>query len=132
VIEVSPEMRKFILNLDKINIDYSCYNAKDYLSITWCFRCLGIGQSQKYCLINTINCSHCGESGHSHNDCNSIVGHKRCINCKKFNETNKNPNVRKYDTKHDALYGNCSTFIHIKSLMETKIDYGYYCSKKFN
>jgi hypothetical protein len=49
IIEVSPELRKIILNLNKLNIEWSRHSVKDFIYITRCFKCLGFGHSKNNC-----------------------------------------------------------------------------------
>ncbi len=69
VVEVSPKLRRIILELEKLNINWSRHSVKDFISITRCFNCLEFGHTKNNCNSET-NCSNCGQSGHSHNDCN--------------------------------------------------------------
>jgi hypothetical protein len=124
VIEVTAELRKIIINAQKVNIHWSRHSVKDFVSITRCFNCLSFGHSKDNCSVRAQICSQCTESGHSFKECSNESNHKTCINCKKFNSSIKNPNIKKYDTKHDALYGGCPSLSHIKTLITSKIDYG--------
>lgn len=123
IIETTPQVRKTILNLQKLNILWSRHAVKDFVSITRCFKCLGFGHTRDKCEANHINCSSCGTGGHSHKECSSSLSHKKCINCHKFNENNKNPNSSKIDEKHDALYSFCPSLLRIKNLIISKINY---------
>ncbi len=123
VIEVTPELRKIIINLRKINVMLSRCDVEDFISIMRCFNCLGFGHLKKNC-TNNLTCSQCAGSDHSHKECQSRANHKTCINCKKYNERIKNPNAIKHDINHDALYSECPSLKYIKNLIQSKINYG--------
>jgi hypothetical protein len=123
IIEVSPELRKILLGLNKLNIGWSRHSVKDFISITRCFKCLGFGHTKSNCSAEQHNCSNCGVSGHSYTQCTSDTNHKTCVNCKKFNNSLKDQNINKFDVKHDALYSSCPSLLRMKSLITSKINY---------
>ena len=122
VIEVSPELRKIINNLQKLNINWSRNSVKDFISITRCFKCLGFGHTKANCDSKTEHCSTCA-STHSHQTCKAQQSGINCVNCLKYNEKIKNSNIKQLDTKHNALYSECPSLQRIKNLIISKINY---------
>jgi hypothetical protein len=49
VTEVSLKLRRELLILEKITIQWSMCRAEDFVAVTRCFRCLGFGHTSKYC-----------------------------------------------------------------------------------
>jgi len=121
IIEISPELRKIFLSLEKVNIFWSRHYVKDFISITRCFKCLGFSHSRDKC-DSQIFCSECGKEGHDYKSCKSDSGHKTCINCVRYNQK-LNTNQTPVDTKHDAFYGSCPTLNRMKNLIMSKINY---------
>jgi hypothetical protein len=126
IIEVSPEIRKIILNINKLNIEWSRHSVKDFISVTRCFKCLGFGHSKNNCDSDQQFCSSCGQCGHIHTNCplktsNSSI--QICVNCKKYNDSVKNPETKKLDHKHNALYSRCPSLLRIKIIISSKINY---------
>ena len=121
VIEVTPGLRKVLINCQKLNIFWSRNTVKDFISITRCFKCLGFGHTRNHCTVSDDQCSTCA-GAHSHLNCKSktIIN---CINCLKHNQNNKNPNFIPFDTKHNALYSECPSLKRIKNLIISKINY---------
>jgi len=124
VIEVTPELRKVFLNLQKINLLFTRNGVKDFVSITRCFNCLGFGHTKANCSSEQKSCSKCAHSGHSHNECTVSSVHHKYVNCFKYNSSLKNPNAKKYDTNHDAFHSFCPSLQYMKNLITSKIDYG--------
>jgi hypothetical protein len=63
VIEVSPNLRREILGLHKIKLQWSMCKVEDFISITRCLKCLGFGHTARLCQ-NQPKCSHCAEDHH--------------------------------------------------------------------
>jgi hypothetical protein len=122
VIEITPALRQLIIETQKLNIYWSRHSVKDFISITRCFKCLGFGHTQSHCSLETDHCSQCAGT-HSHKNCKSKNAQKKCVNCLKFNQNIKNPNVRPFDVNHDALYSSCPSLLRIKSIITSKISY---------
>lgn len=122
IIETTPQLRKIIINAQKLNINWSRNSVKDFVSITRCFKCLGFGHSKNNCNVETEKCSACA-GPHNHINCKSKNKQKNCINCLKFNQNIKNSNFKPFDTNHDALYSECPSLKRIKNLIISKINY---------
>jgi hypothetical protein len=121
IIEVSPQLRKLLLSMEKVNILWHRHQVKDFILITRCFKCLGFSHSKSKCQLQ-VHCSECRKEGHDFKTCSSESSHKSCINCMRYNQSLK-PNQNLVDAKHDAFYGNCPSLKRIKSLLISKINY---------
>ena len=71
VIEVSPQLRKLILRLEKLNIQWSRHSVRDFVSITRCIKFLAFGHTKGQCKAPEEICSHCGQNGHTFKQCNT-------------------------------------------------------------
>jgi hypothetical protein len=129
VIEVPPELRKLLINLNKINIVWSKCSVKDYIIIMRCFKCLSFGHLSKdkegnNCCKNDIRCSYCAED-HSFKDCtkNYSQNHNTCINCINHNVKTKNQKFH-YNINHSAMDKNCPVFKYVENQIKSKTNYG--------
>ncbi|XP_023217406.1 uncharacterized protein LOC111619818 [Centruroides sculpturatus] len=68
VIEVSPKLRKCLLMIGKINIEWSRCRVGDFCPVLQCFRCCGYGHSSKECSQTKNTCSHCNQE-HTFKEC---------------------------------------------------------------
>ena len=83
VIEVSPQIRKTLLNCGRCYIEYTSCKIKDFLQVAKCSKCKDLGHVQKYCTSETTACNKCGEN-HEQKDCKSET--TKCIPCSKRNK----------------------------------------------
>jgi hypothetical protein len=63
VVEVSPHLRRELLNLQKIKLQWCMCRVEDFVSVTRCLKCLGIGHSARFCQKQQ-KCSLCAEDHH--------------------------------------------------------------------
>ncbi|XP_023215217.1 uncharacterized protein LOC111618029 [Centruroides sculpturatus] len=113
VIQVSPDVRRLILKVKKINLGWSRCGAEDHISVTQCFQCCRIGHIAKDCQEKAPICSQCGQS-HKYKD----YTHKEkaeCVNCKR---------EKIKDFKHNACSKNCPLIQKVKKMLIAKTDYG--------
>ncbi|XP_067132771.1 uncharacterized protein [Centruroides vittatus] len=59
VVEVSPDLRKCLLKLAKLNIEWSRSRVADFVPVLQCFKCCQYGHTTKNCPQNNSVCSHC-------------------------------------------------------------------------
>jgi hypothetical protein len=93
VIEVSPCIRRELLTIHKLKLQWSMCEVVDFVSVTRCHKCLGFGHTARFCQ-NQVKCSICAD--HHRNDCEN-KHELRCSNCTKANtyiqEENRKANI---------------------------------------
>ena len=75
VIEVSPNLRKELVALQKIKLHWDMCKFEDFVVVTRCLKCLGFGYTSRFCQ-NQQKCSRCAED-HHWKEC----GHQHPIRC---------------------------------------------------
>lgn len=87
IVEVDKELRILFDSVGRLFINYDSCKIKDYINITRCYKCSGLGHVAKYCKSEEL-CSYCTEKGHVFKDCPKKVANEKptCINCKKVNK----------------------------------------------
>ena len=119
VVQVSPNLRRELLALQRIKLKWSMCRVEDFIIVTRCLKCLGYGHTAKYCNNKQI-CSHCADE-HSWKDCRNE--HTICCsNCVKANTFITNNN-KKLDTRHTALSKDCPRLKRIESIIISKTEY---------
>jgi hypothetical protein len=63
VMEVPPQVREKLL-MGNIYVSWNACKARDYISVSRCYKCQGFGHVAKYCRVNYEICAQCAESGH--------------------------------------------------------------------
>ncbi|XP_023216837.1 uncharacterized protein LOC111619359 [Centruroides sculpturatus] len=117
VIEVTPQLRKQLLILGKVNLEWPRCRVADFCPVLQCYRCCRFGHTTKNCSQTTATCSHCtGE--HVFKDCNQKDKQPICINCKHEKVSNADHNAR------DSF---CHIYQRIKYNLLKQIDYGTIC-----
>lgn len=81
VVEVSPEVRKFLLEKGRVYIGWNSCRARDYIIATKCYKCQGLGHVAKHCNRETVTCGHCAEDGHAKKDCTKKQAGPVCAVC---------------------------------------------------
>jgi len=122
VIEVNPEMRHILLNLEKVKLSWTRCSVKEFSPLIRCFKCLGFGHTSKYCEVQHQKCSMCA-GDHHYKDCKANIVTRKCINCSIYNERTRNPNLR-VPVNHSAMDPLCGTFNRALIVAKSKIDYG--------
>ena len=112
VIEVSPQMRREILNRSRLYLKFTSHNAKDYLVLARCNICQDLGHVSKYCKQKDSVCAHCGEIGHRKDVCEKKQQPAVCIPCSLRNKKCA-PNRK-----------DCPTYNLLWNRMLNRIDYG--------
>ena len=128
VIQVSPKLRRAIKSIDRLKLVWHLINAEDYILVTRCFQCLGLGHlshtkqsdgSTKNCSHKTV-CSHCSGE-HKFADCplKTDSTKKQCVNCIK--DKTRNPTIK---TDHSAMSNECPHLLRYKQNEFNRTNYG--------
>ncbi|XP_023221194.1 uncharacterized protein LOC111622954 [Centruroides sculpturatus] len=113
-VEVSPVLRKVLLQQAKINIEWSRCRVADFCPILQCFRCNEFNHTAKECPHSEPTCSHCSEA-HLYKECPNKDREPTCNNCKRQKGNNHHHNAR--DTT-------CPIYTRIKNNVTSRTDYG--------
>jgi hypothetical protein len=119
VLEVSRNLRRELVALQKIKLHWSMCKVEDFVSITRCLKCLGFGHTAKFCQ-NQQKCSYCAED-HHWKECEN----KRsicCSNCAKANTYIHNDS-KKLNTNHSVFSKECSRARRIETIILSKTVY---------
>nr|CAI5823660.1 unnamed protein product [Callosobruchus analis] len=107
VIEVSPKLRKSILDRSFLYISWQRCYVDDYLRIVRCYKCSRYGHTNSNCKNAKNVCPHCADE-HLMKDChNSTI--QRCVNCVDNNTKFKTS----FDVNHSSKDKNCPTTIRL-------------------
>lgn len=79
IIEVSPAVRKQLMEKARIYLRFSSCPFSDYIRVLQCFRCLAFGHLAANCK-GTAACGHCA-SQHETRDCTNREDTPACWNC---------------------------------------------------
>ncbi|XP_039275135.1 uncharacterized protein LOC120349235 [Nilaparvata lugens] len=115
VVECAADIRNKLKNMRRVFIDWSSSNVKDFVSVSRCFKCNGLGHIGRFCSQEHNTCSHCAETNHDIKSCPNLNKQPVCINCKKRN----NPANHKVSDK------NCPEYEKALRKVVEKTDYGY-------
>jgi len=119
VVETSPKIRTIMMQNDsKLLLPYHVVAVRDYIYIKRCFKCSGFNHSHDNCKVQEVICPKCA-GDHKLADCAAQDKEHKCINC--INHNKKFPN--EFSIKHSSLDPNCKSYIKIKQLLQSKIDY---------
>jgi hypothetical protein len=119
VLEVSPNLWRELVTLQKIKLHWSMCKVEDFISITRCLKCLGFGHTARFCQ-NQQKCSYCAED-HHWKECEN----KRsicCSNCAKAN-TYIHDDSTKLNTNHSVFSKECPRARRIETIIISKTDY---------
>ena len=123
VIEVSPKVRKAIVDKGRVNIELQRIHAEDFSSFTQCFKCLQFGHIQSKCESVVKPCSHCGTVEHQIREC----PHKddptklSCYNC----VVAQIKNGKTYPTNHTCTStAECPIVRRMMQRVNAQPDYG--------
>jgi hypothetical protein len=113
VLEVSPQLRKIIINSRSIKIGWHSCRVEDYILITRCHNCNNFGHFKKDCKAAQA-CGHCGQS-HDSRVCQAPKNALFCVNCDRVNK-NKRSN-RKLNINHSVFSEECNCLKRIVNLI---------------
>ncbi|KAI4474760.1 hypothetical protein M0802_015461 [Mischocyttarus mexicanus] len=114
VIQVSPQIREFLLRNERIYIGWESLRIKDYLIVSRCFKCQAFGHVAKYCKAKHDTCGHCAMDGHVFKDCPKKNQSPACANCKKAGK----------DSKHCSRANECPAYRRALANLMSRTDYG--------
>ena len=116
IAEVSPELRKDIIN-KPLHVEWCEARVEDYLTVTQCFRCHGIGHRSNQCPEEKQLCSRCGGQ-HSRGECRSE--RPSCVLCTRAAPAGANQEGK----DHEANPGTCPIIQRAIANLRSRIDYG--------
>jgi hypothetical protein len=119
VIEVSPCLRRELLTIHKLKLQWSMCEVEDFITVTRCHKCLGFGHTARFCQ-NQAKCSFCA-GDHHRNEC-ANKHEIRCSNCTKAN-THIRDKSRKANTNHSVFSRECPRLRRIESIIISKTEY---------
>lgn len=120
IIQTSGAVRKILLSIGKININYQKVTIEDCNPLVQCYHCLKYGHTAQRCLnrAEPTTCPQCSEE-HTLDACNSKHKEPKCKNCVTQNlKLNK-----KYNTDHRADSHNCQYREIMLQLAKQRIEY---------
>lgn len=115
VVECSAELRKDLINKFKIFIDWVACRVKDFISVSRCFKCQGLGHISKSCTKEQSICAHCAVVGHDIKTCPKKKEAPTCANCKNQNK----------DARHNVNDKRCMSYIKAMQHQIDRTDYGF-------
>jgi hypothetical protein len=119
VIEVSPNIRRELVTLQKIKLRWNMCKVEDFVVVTRCLKCLGFGHTTRFCQ-NQQKCSRCAED-HHWKECEH-QNPVRCSNCLKANSYIKDES-KKINTNHSVFSKECPRMRRIESVIINRTDY---------
>jgi hypothetical protein len=69
VLEVPALIRKALLAQDRVFINWTSCPVRDFTLVTRCYKCQQYGHAAKTCKAVSPTCGHCGDDGHSLQEC---------------------------------------------------------------
>lgn len=117
VVEVLPVLRNILRRKEKVYIGgYRC-RVVDFLSISRCYRCQGLGHIAKTCKEDKSTCRVCAGQDHDTKDCRAEKVTKFCALCKRLGKSD-------YLHLPDCIYSACPVYKSALELLEERTDYG--------
>lgn len=84
IIEVTAELRKILIQQNRVYINWTSCPVRDYTLVTRCYKCQQYGHSAKFCRDSNPTCGHCGCVGHSIKECSVRDKPPKCASCSRF------------------------------------------------
>nr|CAH7755532.1 unnamed protein product [Callosobruchus chinensis] len=116
VIEVSPQLRKTMLQMESLFIGWKRSPVFDHLRIVKCLKCCSFGHLENECKSD-LTCPRCTRK-HKLKECKSEA--LQCINCLNHNQTHK----KSLPTDHSANFPRCPVYEGYVDNLQQRIDYG--------
>ncbi|XP_023235508.1 uncharacterized protein LOC111634906 [Centruroides sculpturatus] len=114
VVEVSPELRRKLLLLGRLYIEYRSCIVKDYNEVLKCYKCQLFGHFARFCRQEKEVCFKCTEEGHRARDCVSVETVVACVPCKKMGRP----------FKHVSRSRECVSYKQALLRYQQTVDYG--------
>lgn len=133
VVEVPPLLRKILIKLQRVKVQWQMISVDDHLLVTRCFNCCGLGHRSSgktrdgktiKCPHNSLVCSHCA-GNHTFKNCptkDDTTSTPKCHNCTSENARLKNNRLK---TDHNAFSQNCPSLTRYLQAEYDKTDYGF-------
>lgn len=86
VLELTSDLRKIIIDQERVFINWTSCPVRDYTFVTRCYKCQQYGHSAKFCRETECTCGHCGRIGHSIKECSKQQEPANCATCQRFNK----------------------------------------------
>ncbi|KAJ8887801.1 hypothetical protein PR048_014019, partial [Dryococelus australis] len=80
VLEVTPPLRKLLIDCGTLFIGFQRCKVRDYVMPTRCYKCQGYGHIKEKCKGQFV-CPHCSEKGHKFSECKVKDAMPKCANC---------------------------------------------------
>lgn len=84
ILEVSAAIRKTLINQTRVYINWTSCPVRDFTLVTRCYNCQQYGHAAKFCREPKPTCAHCGELGHSINECTKKSQSPICATCLRY------------------------------------------------
>jgi hypothetical protein len=84
VIEVPAIIRKALISQNRLFINWTACPVRDFTLVTRCYKCQQYGHAAKTCKAASPTCGHCGDDGHSIQDCKKKTESPKCATCLRF------------------------------------------------
>ncbi|KAJ2937217.1 hypothetical protein O0L34_g19451 [Tuta absoluta] len=81
ILEVTAEIRKVLIQLGRVFINWSSCPVKNFTLVTRSYKCQQYGHSAKFCKDDNPTCGHCGLTGHSIKECVKKDQPGKCATC---------------------------------------------------
>ncbi|KAJ8731623.1 hypothetical protein PYW07_004787 [Mythimna separata] len=84
IIEVPASIRKALIVQDRLFVNWTSCPVRDFTLVTRCYKCQQYGHAAKTCKVAAPTCGHCGEEGHTTQDCTKKADTPKCATCLRF------------------------------------------------
>jgi len=115
VLEVSPSVRRRLIEQDRVYLDFASCRVRDIVAVTRCFRCQNYGHPAKYCRTPKA-CGLCASSDHESEGCpEKDTQRRKCVNCVR---------TKIEDDAHPASSSMCPVYLRMLESSKRRTDYG--------